>query len=258
MTWTVSEVAGTAGVTVRTLHHYDDIGLLVPSARSQAGYRLYSYEDLQRLQQILAYRRLGMGLDEIGAVLDDPDADPVDHLRRQHALLSQRRDELTRVIEALEKTMQARKLGIELSPEELFEVFGEDDPGRDADEVVERWGDSDAFRESRRRASQYGKADWERMKAEADDHNRRLVVAFRAGHAAGSPEAMELAEEHRLHVSRWFYDCPPSMHRALGERYVADARFTKTYEDLAEGLTPWVREAWAANADRQEAAQDGS
>jgi MerR family transcriptional regulator, thiopeptide resistance regulator len=250
--WTIGEVARLAGVTVRTLHHYDDCGLLSPSARSAAGYRLYDRRDLERLQRILAYRRLGMALDKIAALLDDPDVDPIDHLRRQHELLTDRRAELTRMIEALEKTMEARKLGIQLEPEELFEVFGEHDPTRYADEVEERWGDTDAYRESQRRTAGYSKADWQRMKAELDDHNRRLVQALPAGHAPDSAEAMDLAEAHRQHISRWFYDCPPAMHRALGEMYVADPRFTKTYEDMASGLAQWVKDAWSANAARQE------
>jgi hypothetical protein len=83
-------------------------------------------------------------------------------------------------------------------------------------------------------------------------HGQRLAEVFRAGHAPHGVEAMDLAEEHRQHISRWFYDCPPAMHRALGEMYVADPRFTKTYEDMASGLAQWVKDAWSANAARQE------
>lgn len=216
------------------------------SERPQRGrYRLYEHADLDRLQRILAYRGLGIGLDKIAAILDDPDTDPIEHLRSQHELLLHRRAEVDRIITALEKTMEARKLGIQLEPEELFEVFGEHDPMQYAAEVEERWGDTDAFRESTRRASTYSKADWQLMKAEAEDHGRRLVEVFRAGHA-------DLAEEHRQHISRWFYDCSPAMHRTLGEMYVANPRFTNTYEDMAPGLAEWVKGAWFANAARQE------
>jgi MerR family transcriptional regulator, thiopeptide resistance regulator len=252
MSWSVSQVARMAGVTVRTLHHYDAIGLLRPSGRSAAGYRLYEHGDLERLQQVLAYRGLGMGLDKIAAVLDDPDTDPIEHLRSHHQLLLDRRADLDRMITALEQTMEARKLGIQLEPEELFEVFGEHDPTRYAAEVDERWGDTDAYRESTRRASGYSKGDWQRMKAETEEHGRRLVQAFRAGNVPTGVVAMDLAEEHRQHVSRWFYSCSPTMHRSLGEMYVADARFTKTYEDMAPGLAEWVKAAWVANAARQE------
>ncbi|MBW3579165.1 MAG: MerR family transcriptional regulator [Actinobacteria bacterium] len=252
MGWTVGEVARLAGVTVRTLHHYDDIGLLAPSGRSDAGYRLYDRRDLERLQRILAYRGFDVRLDKIAALLDDPNIDPIDYLRRQHKLLCDRREELTRMITALEKTMEAHKLGIQLEPEELFEVFGKHDPSPYADEVEEHWGDTDAYRESQHRASSYSKTEWQRMKTEVDDHNRRLVEALQAGHAPDSSHAMDLAEEHREHICRWFYDCPTALHRELGEMYVADSRFTKTYEDLAPGLAQWVRDAWVANSLRQE------
>ena len=252
MSWTVSEVARLSGVTVRTLHHYDELGLLRPRGRTETGYRLYEQADLERLQRILAYRDLGIGLDKIAAILDDPNTDPIEHLRSQRELLLDRRAELDRMITALEKTMEARKLGIQLEPEELFEVFGQHDPTQYADEVAERWGDTDAYHESTRRASGYSKTDWQRMRIEAEDHGRRLVEVFQAGHAPDSGTAMDLAEEHRQHVTQWFYDCSPAMHQTLGEMYIADPRFTKTYEDMAPGLAEWVKDAWAANAARQE------
>lgn len=118
--------------------------------------------------------------------------------------------------------------------------------------MAERWGDTHAYRESARRTSGYSKADWQRMKAEVDEHNSRLVEAFAVGHAPDSVEAMDLVEEHRQHITRWFYDCPPAMHRALGEMYVTDPRFTKTFEDMTEGLAHWVTEAFAAYAARRE------
>ena len=106
----VGELAKRTGLTVRTLHHYDEIGLLRPSRRSEAGYRLYEHGDLERLQRILAYRGLGIGLDKIAAILDDPNTDPIEHLRSQHELLLERRTELDRMITALEKTMEAHNL----------------------------------------------------------------------------------------------------------------------------------------------------
>ena len=124
----IGEVARLTGVTVRTLHHYDELGLLVPSGRTAAGYRRYAYADLVRLQQVLGYRSLGLSLEEIAAILDDPGVDAVDQLRRTHALLGVRIGELTRQLAAIEKTMEAHRMGIQLTPEEMFEVFGEHDP----------------------------------------------------------------------------------------------------------------------------------
>src|SRR5262245_24396153 len=90
MSYSIGKVAEIAGVTVRTLHHYDEIGLLSPSDRTSTGYRRYDDADLDRLQQIRFYRELDFPLEEIAAILDDPDADPMAHLRRQHGLLSER------------------------------------------------------------------------------------------------------------------------------------------------------------------------
>src|SRR5215218_8865733 len=101
-TWTVGEVARLAGVSVRTLHHYDQIGLLPPSGRTASGYRQYDYADLERLQRILAYRELGFSLDEVAKILDDSDLDPVEHLRRQHALVAEKVERLQQQLAAIE------------------------------------------------------------------------------------------------------------------------------------------------------------
>lgn len=252
MEHSVGQVAGFAGVTVRTLHHYDSIGLLSPSGRSHAGHRRYNDADLDRLQQILFYRELGFPLDEIAALLDDPDADPQKHLRRQHALLSHRIAELQRMAAAVETAMEARRMGINLTPEEKFEVFGDKDPEQYAEEAERRWGGTDTYAESQRRAAGYTKEDWQRMKAEADSWAERYRALLEAGEPATGERAMDMAEEHRLHISGWFYECGYEMHRCLGEMYVADPRFKAFYESMRPGLAEHLREAIDANAGRRE------
>jgi DNA-binding transcriptional MerR regulator len=249
---TVGEVARLAGITVRTLHHYDEVGLLSPSGRTASGYRRYDHSDLVRLQRILGYRELGFGLDEIAAILDDPIVDPLHHLRRQHALLTDRVGRLHQQLTAIEKTMEARQMGIQLSPEEMFEVFGDHDPTADAAEAERRWGDTDAYRESHRRTSSYTKDDWLRIKAESDQVKHDLLRARRSGRPPTSAEAMAAAEAHREHISRWFYGLDCLMHRGLGDMYVADPRFTAHYDALAPGLAAYARDAIHANADRAE------
>ena len=246
----VGEVARLAGVSVRTLHHYDEVGLLRPSDRSAAGYRVYSDDDLARLQHILGYRELGFGLDAIASILDDPELDPVEHLRRQHGLLTDRVDRLQRQLAAIEKTLEARQMGIKLNPEEMFEVFGDFDPTEHEAEAQERWGDSDAFRESRRRTSSYTKADWVRMKADQEEVENRLLRAMQSGLGPTSTEAMDAAEAHRANITRWFYDCDYAIHRGLADMYVADPRFTANYDNRVAGLAAYVRDAIHANADR--------
>src|SRR4051794_8990724 len=247
----VGEVAVLAGVTVRTLHHYDRIGLLSPSERTPAGYRRYTPSDLDRLHQVLVYRALGFPLEEIATLLDDPDADPVAHLRRQLTLLRERLDRTQAMVAAVEKEMEAHTMGISLTPEERFEVFGEHDPAQYDAEVEERWGETDAYQESQRKTASYTKDDWLRIKAEGEDIERRFASALAAGVAADSGQAMDLAEEHRQQISRNFYDCSPEMHAGLGRMYVEDERFTAHYEQVAPGLARYVSTAVQANAARR-------
>ena len=248
----VGEVAALAGVTVRTLHHYDRIGLLSPSGRTSAGYRQYAPADLDRLHRVLVYRELGFPLEEVATLLDDPAADPAEHLRRQHRLLLDRVERTRAMVAAVEKEMEAMDMGISLTPEERFEVFGEHDPARYEAEAEERWGDTEAWQESQRRTRGYTKEDWLRVKAEGEDVERRFAEALRDGVPADSERAMDLAEEHRQQISRNYYDCPPGMHAALGRMYVEDERFTAHYEQVAPGLAQFVSSAVQANAARQD------
>jgi DNA-binding transcriptional MerR regulator len=248
----VGEVAEVAGVSVRTLHHYDEIGLLTPSAHSRAGYRRYGERDLERLQQVLFYRELGFPLKEIVTILADPTRDALDHLRRQHELLLARRGRIDTMVAAVEQAMEARKMGINLTPQERFEVFGDRDPARYADEARQRWGDSDPYQQSTARTAAYRKDDWLEIKAESTAIVDAFAAAMRDGAPADSEAAMDAAQAHRAHISRRFYDCTYEIHRGLAEMYLADERFTRTYEDVAPGLARYVHDAILANAARHE------
>lgn len=239
-----------SGVSVRTLHHYDEIGLLPASGRTEAGYRLYSDTDLRRLQRILFYRELDFGLEEIARILADPAAGAGDHLRRQHRLLRERLARTTALLDALELEMEARQMGISLTPEEQLEVFGTDRLGEHQEEAERRWGDTDAYKESQRRTGAYTKDDWIAIKREADENVAALASALSAGEPADGAVAMDLAEAHRRHIGRWFYECSHAAHRGLAELFVADPRFTRTWEDAAPGLARFVHDAIVANADR--------
>jgi DNA-binding transcriptional MerR regulator len=248
----VGEVARMAGVTVRTLHHYDEIGLVRPGRRTRSGYRLYDEADLVRLQSVLAYRELGFGLDEIKELLDGDLSvdDELEHLRRQHRLLTGRIARLQRVLASLERTMEAQTMGIRLTPAERLEVFGEHDPDAYADEARERWGQTDSYRQSQERAARYGKDDWLAIKREGQEVEGGLARLLAEGVPADDPRAMDLAEAHRRHIDRWFYDTSYEMHTGLADMYIADPRFTKHYEDVAPGLAQYVHDAIHANAVR--------
>jgi DNA-binding transcriptional MerR regulator len=250
MSYTVGTIARLSGVTVRTLHHYDEIGLLTPSGRSDAGYRRYGEADLDRLQRILFYRELGFGLDQIKSDLIDGGADAAGHLRRQRAMLRDRIGRLERMVAAIEKAMEARTMGINLTPEERFEVFGDHDPDEYAAEVEERWGDTESYKESQRRVARYTKADWQRIKAQGQAAIEQVVGAMNAGKRADSTEAMEGAEAHRRQIEEAFYPLSYEGHVGLAEMYLADPRFTATYEKIASGLAQYLHDAIKANAAR--------
>ena len=172
-------------------------------------------------------------------------------LRRQHRLLRDRLERTQAMVAAVEKEMEARQMGISLTPEERFEVFGDWLPEEYAAEAEEKWGDTDAWAQSQRRTTAMTKEDWLRVKAEGDDVERRFAAALGSGVPADSATAMDLAEEHRQQISQNFYDCSPEVHAGLGRMYVADERFTGHYERVAPGLAQYVSTAVQANAARQ-------
>jgi MerR family transcriptional regulator, thiopeptide resistance regulator len=243
---TVGEVAELAGVTVRTLHHYDELGLLSPGGRSEAGYRLYSYDDLARLREILVWRALGFSLGEIAALLDDPGHDRLAALERQRELIEHELGRLGALAGAVDAAIAAHRNGAEMEVSTMFEGF---DPSEYEQEARERWGHTEAYRESARRTQQYGEAEWRQIRAEAEAITREFVALMRSSAPADGPAARAQAERHRAHISRWFYSCSPRMHRGLAEMYVADARFTATYEREAEGLAAYIHDAIVASAD---------
>ncbi len=248
---TVGEVAALTKLTVRALHHYDEIGLVRPTARTDAGYRLYGDADLQRLQTVLFYRELGLGLDAIKALVGDPDFDRGAALRQQRRLLADDLDRTRRLLRAIDDAIDAHERGTRMSDEELFEVFG-DEQRELQHEAEQRWGGTDAWSESKRRTSSYSKQDWQELKEESEAITLRIAEVYRSGGPSDGVAAMDAVDAHRRQIDARFYACSPQMHRHLGDMYIQDARFTATYEGIAVGLAAWVRDAIHANADRLE------
>ncbi|MYS46826.1 MerR family transcriptional regulator [Streptomyces sp. SID5998] len=255
MSYSVGQVSAFAGVTVRTLHHYDKAGLLSPSGRSHAGYRLYSEADLVRLQQILFYRELGFPLDEIAAILADPQANAVNHLRARQKRLSEEIARLQRLAEVAQRAVEVQQTGVTLTPEERFEVFGEITFDLSyATEAELKWADSRGQREAMARAAAHTKEDWRQLMREAGAWRAELLAAYDEGEPGDGERAMDLAEEHRLHISRWFTSCPPDMHRRIADDFVADPRAFALVVPPSQqrpGLAGWVCKAVHANAARR-------
>ena len=249
---TVSEVARLANISVRALHHYDEIGLLVPSARTAAGYRLYSDADLARLQEILLFRELEIPLDDIATLLSGGALDRRAALELQREMLLQKAVRTEALIASVERAINAERTGVRLTKEEMFEVFGDFDPVEYENEVQERWGETDAYKESARRTAKYTKADWERFKAESEQIGTDTARLIDEGVPASDPRAMDLAEQARKQIDTWFYPCSHEMHVNLAGMYIADPRFTATYEKIHEGMAQYWHDAILANAARQE------
>src|SRR5215469_18802920 len=199
LTCQIKEAARIAGVSVRTLHHYDEIGLLVPKLRSASGYRLYGREDLLRLQQILIGRELGLTLQEIGRSLDDPRFDLRQALRSQRQQLqgrAQRTAAMLRAVDAALAILDAESAGADsMEMKTLFDGF---DPSEYEDEARERWGHMDAYKESARRTASYSADDWARLKAEQERIYADAAAAMNAGTPPEDPAATSVAERHRL------------------------------------------------------------
>jgi DNA-binding transcriptional MerR regulator len=247
---TVSQVAKLAGVSVRTLHHYDEIGLLCPSERSSGGYRLYGDEELQRLQQILFFKELAFPLEEIARIMKDPAFDLRAALLLQRRLLEEKAVRIQALLGAVDAALQSIERGTVMTNEERFEVFGDFDPAKYEKEAEQRWGNSPAYKESKRRTARYGKQEWLQIKAEAQALNEAFLAAMAAGVKPTDAKAMDLAEQHRQHISKWFYACTEEIHRGLAEMYVADARFTENIDKAGPGLAAYMRQAILANASR--------
>ncbi|HEY3607011.1 MAG TPA: MerR family transcriptional regulator [Pseudonocardiaceae bacterium] len=252
---TVGVIAELTGISIRTLHHYDEIGLLEPGRRSTAGYRLYSTDDLRRLQQILFYRELDFDLATIAGILADPTATADDHLHRQRGLLTDRITRHQAMVTAIDRELAAHALGITLSATERLEVFGNTRLEDNADRAADRWGDTAAWQQRRERSATRTKDDWLALRAEQNDIHLRLLDHLRRGVPAADPAVLDIAEEHRRHTQRWFHDCDHDSHRELARAYLANERIGRNYDDMAPGLSRYIHDAIIANSGRAAAGQ---
>ena len=243
---TVGEVAEVTGVTVRTLHYYDEVGLLEPSERTAAGYRLYSDADVLRLHSILSWRDMGFGLTDVAAMLDDPDQDLTTGLKRQRERLTERSDRLGEMIAALDAAIELADQGDTMTDDDVKKIFDGFDPSRFEDEVVARWGDTDSHAESRRRVASYTAEDWARQRAESEDNIEAFIDLMRSGVPPTDPRSIEAAREHGSIIDRWFYPLSPEAHLGLARMYLTDPRFEAVYEQAHTGLTRYITDAIAA------------
>ena len=222
----------------------------MPDERIAAGCRRYGRRHVERLQEVLFFRELGFGLEETRRIMGEPSYRREAALARQRALLAERASHLHDLTAAIEAALDAERRGTKMTNEEMLEVLGGFDPSQYEAEGKQRWGDSEAYRESARRTSRYGKAGWEQIKQEGTEINGAFLALMRAGIPATSPQAGQVAERHRAYISRWLYECTPEIHAGLGQIGLADQCFAESIDRAGPGLAAHMSEAITANAGR--------
>lgn len=245
--YTVKAVSDWAGITIRTLHHYDAIGLLKPAQVTTSGYRLYTEADLERLQQILFFRELGFGLQEIKEIIGHPGFDRRQALLDHRDLLLARRQRLDRLIQTIDRTLEAMKRGRPMDEKELFEGF---DPAQYEEEARQRWGHTPAWAESQRRARKYTPDDWRAIQQECREIDQGTAALL--DRSPADPEVQGWIQRHHRQINDRFYTCTPEMYRGLGDLYVQDPRFTARYEEIKPGMARFMQAAIQAYCDRLE------
>lgn len=238
MRLSIGEAARLCSVSVRTLRYYDSIGLLSPCEVSDSGYRYYSGEELSRLWQILFFRELDFSLSDISAILSNPNYDRARALRNHRELLISRRKRLEELTALVEKAIEGE---IEMTDirdggseyERLKKQY--------ADEARLRWGDTPQYAESEQKASSRTAGDSAGVEAQADE----IFAAFAAARElpADSPEARELVERWREHITRNYYECTPEILACLADMYVGDDRFRENLDRFGEGTAEFMARA---------------
>jgi MerR family transcriptional regulator, thiopeptide resistance regulator len=243
MNYTIKQLAQLAGVSVRTLHYYDSVGVLKPAYRSPSGYRYYGPEELLRLQQALLYRELGLPLERISVILDAPGFDLPQALAAHRERLAAEARRLERLIGTIDKTLEGLQGGRMLADEELYEGFSAEEVASIKAESEARWGET--YRRSEARVRSWSKAELEEVKAEGQSLEAAFREALLAGRKPEGPAVLAIAAAWSKHINR-FYDAPPELMAGLGRMYAEDERFLSRYEAMTPGLAVFIRDALAA------------
>ena len=252
-TYAVGELARLSGVTIRTLHHYDSIGLLRPASVGGNGYRLYGREELLRLQQILFHRELGLSLGDIAAVLDAPGFDRLEALRRQRERLLEETDRHRRLLGTIDRTIAELEGERTMRDIDLYKGFAPEKQAEYEAYLIERYGEETRLRIDRGKARMAAMTP-DQMQAHMDALaavEGDLAGACKAGIAADDAVLDPLLARHHAWVAAAWDGAPSRQaYAGLGELYASHPDFAARYDALAEGLAPWLARAMAAFARR--------
>lgn len=245
MPYRIKEVADYVGVSVRTLHHYDRAGLLKPGSVTASGYRLYTESELEKLQQIMFFRELGFGLRQIKEILDSPGFDRMQALAAQKKLLLEKKKRLEAIISLVEQTLDAVKGGIAMNKKNMFQAFDmseiEKHQKQYAEETRQKYGHTEAYRESQKKAAAYKKEDWAAISARGNEIYQELAGLMVL--VPADPQVQKAIGAWRQYITDSFYNCTPEIFRGLGDLYIQDERFTASIDKAKPGLARFMSEA---------------
>lgn len=249
----ISEVSKLTGVSIRMLHHYDKIGLLIPSQKTEAKYRLYDNEDLKKLYEILILKELDFPLKEIKEILDSNSSNIEKNLLKQKELIKEKKKRLENILCSIDETLKDLKENKKMSKKNFKALSYEEIKKYEEkykEESKKRYGSSNAYKECEEKTSKYSKKQWEDIMSEGNLIYEEL--SSNMDKSPASQEVQELVERWRNHISTNFYNCTLEIFRGLAITYVSDSRFTKNIDKYGEGLTKFFSDAINIYCDIQE------
>lgn len=231
----IKEFAQFTGVSVRTLHYYDEIGLLAPAHVDQVtGYRYYDEKSLMRMQEILFYRELDFSLKSIGEILSSPDYDKSRALKEQKHLLTLKKERLERLILAIDRAVEG---------ENIMNAFDNSEFEKYKAEAKEKWGKTEAYREHEEKTRDYSKDKWNSLAAGMDDILGEFAVCMKNGEKYTDEAAQNLVKTLQQHITENYYLCTNEILAGLGQMYIADERFKNNIDKHAEGTAEFISKA---------------
>ncbi|MBP3313315.1 MAG: MerR family transcriptional regulator [Oscillospiraceae bacterium] len=231
----IKEFAEFTGVSVRTLHYYDEIGLLPPACvDASTGYRFYDRQSLLRMQEILFYRELDFSLKEICNILSNPNYDKEMALQEQKHLLTLKKERLERLILAVDNAMKGENV-MKAFDNSAFDTYKA--------EAQEKWGKTDVYKEHAEKTRDYSKDKWSALSAELNEIFREFATCMKNGDTPVSPNAQNLVKTLQNHITENYYHCTKEILQGLGQMYVADERFRENIDQHAHGTADFVRSA---------------
>ena len=233
----IKEFADLTGVSVRTLHYYDEIGLLKPaSVDKTTGYRFYDEDSILRMQEILFYRELDFSLKSIGTILSSPNYDKSKALKEQKQLLTLKKERLERLISAIDSAVKG---------ENVMKAFDNSEFEKHKAEAKEKWGKTDAYKEHAERTKNYSKQKWNDLAGGMDHIMAKFALCMKKSETPDSEEVQNLVKMLQSHITENYYLCTNEILAGLGQMYVADERFKNNIDKHADGTAAFICEAIA-------------